>query len=325
MKRFTGILRNRGQDKAVAEIIGTILVFAIVVSVFTAFVAWYVPTTGAANEQSYQDSALGAFSDLAAKLSSEGVQNGSVIVQSFPLGIAGVPPFQPSYPTQVSSDSSGSAFNFSLRFNVSLNYTENGNHQNTSNISVNLTGRGYLQEFGQTNFISPESFIIQDGNMIESYGLPSQSSSNGPMPVFISNNSGQPALRTSAISVAGSPVTISQVGSAVVSMAVSNYSSFSYSVGHDYLIGGNISLINSISITDYNYFIETPYYSQWNYSLYTSLNNSTSLFNPHPAGTSWNDGNFSVKIGNNSVYLSEVKGSLESIQFQSYVIRIIGT
>ncbi|MHB1708650.1 MAG: hypothetical protein ACYCT2_04150 [Thermoplasmataceae archaeon] len=325
MKRFTGIMRNTREDRAVAEIIGTILVFAIVVSVFTTFVAWYVPTTGTANEQAYQNSALTAFSELSAKLSSNIVQNGSTIVQAIPLGIAGVPPFQPSTSTQISSDPTSSVFNFSLGFNLTLDYTINGNIARSTNASVNLTGKGYLMEFGQTNFVSPESFMIQDGDLVTSYGLPGQSTSYGPMPVFISNNTSKPALKTSAISVAGYPVTLSQVGSVVVTMAVSNYSSFSYSVGHQYLIGGNLSVIDSINVTDYHYYIRTPYSAQWNYSLYRSLNNSVSALNPHPAGTSWKDGNFTVSVESGSISIFENKVSVSSIQFQSYVVRIIGT
>jgi hypothetical protein len=325
MKRFTGIMRNTRQDRAVAEIIGTILVFAILVSVFTAFVAWYVPTTGTANEQAYQNSALTAFSELTAKLSSDTIQNGSTLVQDVPLGIAGVPPFQPSTPTQISSDPSSSVFNFSLSFNLTVNYTITGNIARSTNSSVNLTGKGYLMEFGLTNFVSPESFMIQDGDLVTSYGLPGQSVSYGPMPVFISNNTSKPALKTSAISVAGYPVTLSQVGSVLVTMAVSNYSAFSYSVGHQYLIGGNLSVVNSISVSNYHYYVRTPYYSQWNYSLYSSLNSSATAFNPHPAGTLWKDGNFTVTVGSGSISIFEKRVSVSSIQFQSYVVRIIGT
>ncbi len=325
MKRFTGIMRNTREDRAVAEIIGTILVFAIVVSVFTAFVAWYVPTTGTANEQAYQNSALTAFSELAAKLSSDTVQNGSTIVQDIPLGIAGVPPFQPSTSTQISSDPTSSVFNFSLSFNLSLNYTITNNTHKSMNKHVDLTGKGYLMEFGLTNFVSPESFMIQDGDLVTSYGLPGQSASYGPMPVFISNNTSQLALKTSAISVAGYPVTLSQVGSVVVTMAVSNYSAFSYSVGHQYLIGGNLSVVDSINVSDYHYHVRTPYFSQWNYSLYSSLNGSASAFHPHPAGTSWKHGNFTVSVGSGSIDIFANKVSVTSIQFQSYVVSIIGT
>ncbi len=324
MKRFTGITRNTREDRAVAEIIGTILVFAIVVSVFTAFVAWYVPTTGTANEQAYQNSALTAFSELATKLSSDTVQNGSTIVQDIPLGIAGVPPFQPSTSTQISSDPTSSVFNFSLSFNLSLNYTITNNTHKSMNARVNLTGKGYLMEFGLTNFVSPESFMIQDGDLVTSYGLPGQSASYGPMPVFISNNTSQPALKTSAISVSGYPVTLSQVGSVVVTMAVSNYSGFSYSVGHQYLIGGNLSVIDSLNVSGYHYYVQTPYFSQWNYSLYSSLNDSASAFNPHPAGM-WKQGKFTVSVGSGSINIFAKKVSVTSIQFQSYVIRIIGT
>ena len=318
-------MRNTREDRAVAEIIGTILVFAIVVSVFTAFVAWYVPTTGTANEQAYQNSALTAFSELAAKLSSDTVQNGSTIVQDIPLGIAGVPPFQPSTSTQISSDPTSSVFNFSLSFNLSLNYTITNNAHKSMNARVNLTGKGYLMEFGLTNFVSPESFMIQDGDLVTSYGLPGQSASYGPMPVFISNNTSQPALKTSAISVSGYPVTLSQVGSVVVTMAVSNYSAFSYSVGHQYLIGGNLSVIDSLNVSGYHYYVQTPYFSQWNYSLYSSLNGSASAFNSHPAGTLWKQGKFTVSVGSGSISIFAKKVSVTSIQFQSYVVRIIGT
>lgn len=326
MKRGEGIIRRKKEDDAVAEIIGTVLVFAIVISVFTAFVAWYIPTEGTVNEQSYQQAAMTAFSDLASKLSSPGIQNGTVIVQSIPLGVTGAAPFQQSYSTQVSSITSASNMNYSLDFSVQINYTQNGGSSHDLNMTVNLTGEGAFQEYGQTNFVSPKSFTIQDGNLITSYGSPSKSTSYGPTPVFISGPAGHETLHTSAISVGGYPVTISQIGSVVMSLAVSNYTSMTYSVGHTYLINGNMSTIDNITVLGYQYFIHTQYFSQWNYTLFSELNNSITTYNPNPAGTVWNSGGFTFAIGSGYIEItSSGPTSLGTLQFNSYVVRIIST
>jgi FlaG/FlaF family flagellin (archaellin) len=326
MRRNRGIFGRKHEDNAVAEIIGTILVFAIVVSILTAFVAWYVPTEGASNEQSYQQAALTAFSELSSKLSSQSLQNGSIVVQSIPLGVNGVEPFEQSYATQLSSTSSSQAINFTLRFQLSVNYTQSPDAKSNLKIPVNISGSGALLEYGSTNFITPETFSIQDGNLVSSYGTQSSSTSHGPMPVYISGGNGSAILDTRAVSIGGYPLTISQIGSLVMTLAVSNYSSIQYSTGHSYLINGNISTINNITLTNYDYYLKTPFFRQWNYSLYSDLNDSFSFYNPSPSGTSWNAGNFTVSVGSGYINISS-RGAvmLSSIEFSSYVIKVIST
>ncbi|MEM0156064.1 MAG: hypothetical protein QW597_05635 [Thermoplasmataceae archaeon] len=326
MRRNSGIMDRNREDKAVAEIIGTILVFAIVISILTAFVAWYVPTEGASNEQSYQQAALTAFSELSSKLSSQSLQNGSMIVQSIPLGVNGVEPFEQPYATQLTSLPSSSGMNFSLRFQLLVNYTQNVNTKSNINFPVTVNGSGSLQEYGSTNFVTPEYFIIEDGNLVSSYGSPSSSTSLGPMPVYITGNNSNVALETRSISIGGYPIAISKIGSLVMSLAVSNYSLIQYTTGHSYLINGNTSSIDNITLKNYEYYINTPFYRQWNYSLYSELNNSLSIYNPNPAGTSWNSGNFTVSVGAGYISITS-KGSvkLSSIQFTSYVIKVISS
>ena len=108
------------EDKAVSEIIGAILLFAIASVLLTSFILWYVPSTGTNNDISYQSSTQNAFSSLDSKMINPSVTPGSGISQSFSLGISGTPPFTPSQSTNLYYSNN---FNANLSYGMNVNYT----------------------------------------------------------------------------------------------------------------------------------------------------------------------------------------------------------
>ena len=108
------------EDKAVSEIIGAILLFAIASVLLTSFILWYVPSTGTNNDLSYQSSTQNAFSSLDSKMINPSVTPGSGISQSFSLGISGTPPFTPSQSTNLYYSNN---FNANLSYGMNVNYT----------------------------------------------------------------------------------------------------------------------------------------------------------------------------------------------------------
>ncbi|MCI2412870.1 hypothetical protein [Cuniculiplasma divulgatum] len=108
------------EDKAVSEIIGAILLFAIASVLLTSFILWYVPSTGTNNDISYQSSTQNAFSSLDSKMINPSVTPGSGISQSFSLGISGTPPFTPSQSTNLYYSDN---FNANLSYGMNVNYT----------------------------------------------------------------------------------------------------------------------------------------------------------------------------------------------------------
>ncbi len=110
----------RKPEKAVSEIIGAILLFAIASVLLTSFILWYVPSTGTNNDLTYQGSTQSAFSSLDSKLLDPSNTPGSSISQSFPIGISGTPPFTPTQSTNLYYSNN---FNASLSYKLKVNYT----------------------------------------------------------------------------------------------------------------------------------------------------------------------------------------------------------
>ncbi|MHB1440687.1 MAG: hypothetical protein ACYCSO_06625 [Cuniculiplasma sp.] len=109
------------EDRAVSEIIGAILLFAIATVLLTSFILWYVPSTGTNNDISYQSSTQKAFSSLDSKILNPSLTAGGSISQSFPLGVSGTPPFTPSQSTNLY---------YSNNFKANLNYSMDVNYSN---------------------------------------------------------------------------------------------------------------------------------------------------------------------------------------------------
>lgn len=139
-------LVNKGKpDSGVSEIIGTILIFAIAISLFTTVVAWYVPATGTAKETNFQSSSESALATLISHLESQSIPAGSVISQNIPMGISGEF-LNPATSTQLSFNNSG--FNLNMSFDLKVGYDLIGNREpsSISNVVFNtfpsITGKG---------------------------------------------------------------------------------------------------------------------------------------------------------------------------------------
>ncbi|MCL4479885.1 MAG: beta-propeller fold lactonase family protein [Candidatus Thermoplasmatota archaeon] len=133
------------KDSGVSEVIGTILIFAIGVSLFTTVVAWYVPSTGTANEANYQSSTESALATLISQLESQSIPAGSVISQNIPMGISGEF-LNPATSTQLAYNSSGFYLNMSFDLKVGYDLIGNREPSSISNVVFNtfpsITGKG---------------------------------------------------------------------------------------------------------------------------------------------------------------------------------------
>jgi DNA-binding beta-propeller fold protein YncE len=95
------------------------LVFAIVVSAFSAFEMWYVPATDAAYEAQFQGASQSSMASLISQLESPSLSPGTTISQDFQLGIPGSV-LSPSQSSSLSFSNSG--FNASLSYQLGVNY-----------------------------------------------------------------------------------------------------------------------------------------------------------------------------------------------------------
>ncbi len=111
-------LRSDQKDEAVAEIIGYILVFAMVVVTVSSFVIVYVPYSSNTNLANYQSQALSSLSSIETHITYANPSVGTQYTQNIPMGVKGSF-FTPTSPTTASLFSSDPSF--SLSYDISLN------------------------------------------------------------------------------------------------------------------------------------------------------------------------------------------------------------
>lgn len=121
------------KDESVSEIIGTLLIFSILVILFSTFIIWYVPYTGQQYESQYETSTQEALSGFTNQLFSPSLQPHSLLSENIPMGVEGDFFNHPS-PSQLSF---GSNFNISYHYNVGIDISYSGNTP-SSLVSNNL-------------------------------------------------------------------------------------------------------------------------------------------------------------------------------------------
>jgi DNA-binding beta-propeller fold protein YncE len=124
---------RRKEDNAVAEIIGYILVFALVVVTVTSFIVVYVPASSNSNLYNYESNSLSTITSIQTHLSNSAFMNSSLYSQSVPMGVKGSF-FTANTPTTIGLQADTP--NYSMSYGISLNIQVEG-HQNKISSSVN--------------------------------------------------------------------------------------------------------------------------------------------------------------------------------------------
>ena len=176
-------------DKAVSEIIGFILIFAISVSFITSLIAWYVPATGVSNDNNFQAAEQSSFASLISQLESGGISPGTQISQNIQMGVPGEF-LNPSTPTQLSFSNSGFSMNVSYDLQLGYSFLSNKEPTAISNVlfstipgisgrgpinSVFVKGNVYVSDFSSNSVsvinASNGNLITQIYAGIEPYGI----------------------------------------------------------------------------------------------------------------------------------------------------------
>ncbi len=280
--RFARI-RPKGRDDAVAEIIGTILLIAVVIVAFTGFLAWYIPTTTASNENSFQISERAAFSDFVAQMHSSQSGNGTTITGAIPLGVGGAPPFEPPTDTSVSIFSSDAGYHSLLSVNLSYTVT-NQTVSRTVFLQRNITAAGEIQSGSQMQYITAINYIIEDGALLESYGSPQPASFLGPLPISITPLS----MELDIFGISGQNETFSGTNSATVTFTLSSGMQISLSNQSLSVYGGQVVAVSNITLHSMSYTINSSLFETWNHALYVQFNNSLASYAFTSALSSWN-------------------------------------
>ena len=282
-KRFRSPGRH-DQDRAVAEVIGTILIFAIVISLLTTFVMWYVPDVSTSNEQNYQAAAESSMISIASSLSGTNFVSGSTVSFPVSIGIKGVSPFSGPSDTSLNFDPHG--FSSYMNISYTVNYTDSAGVKHNYTVNTSEYSSGTLFSSGNTQFVNPVDFMIQDGYLLADYGLSEPASGYGPVPFDAVNNSGSLSISVSSVNMTGPTTSTAGFGSTILELLTENSSYIHFSQNQISAVNGSISYVNSIDLISLNYTVQTPFVSAWNFSLYSQYN-TTAQYTPVNNSTSW--------------------------------------
>lgn len=247
------IYHMQKKDSGVAVVIGTILLIAISISLISAYLFYYLPYDGALNEQTYYTQTEAAFNSLQIKMNNPSLVPGSIITQSIPIGVKGIPPFTTYTDTSVSYTNSSvkSSFSIVAKFNVTV-HTASLNKNYTLEETFNSSGM--LCSSAQLQYLNNFGYILTNGMLIRNEGKASSLLSG--MGFSFTNVSDHYSLFTSLIELNGSTQYDGGYGSAIFQAEYANIDNTTLSINENSTTA-NLGLapgtITNITLISYNY------------------------------------------------------------------------
>lgn len=313
---------SKREDSGVAEIVGAILLFAVLISIFTSFMVWYIPAQTTSNEIHYEQQTKSSMGSLISQMHNGIPDSGSTISQSISLGISGVSIFSSPQDTEFSVLPSSNAFNASLSFNIILNVTSSSNALSTKYFNESYTVSGIMASNGNTEYVTAINYVVEDGALFQDYGTSQPSNSLGPMPVGIVNNSGQYGLSLSIFGVGGQSVTYSSTQSQIVNLYVNTSQYYSYVNGSTASINGSQYTVNRITLNNLNYSINGTLVNAWDFGLFSKFNNTSPGYSSVVGLSNWNFSGmpFRADIYGNQISLVNLQAvTLSSVSSEYFV------
>ena len=145
------------RDNSVSEIIGTMLIFGMVVTAFTAIAVWYVPTTGIAYDQQYQTSSAQAFSSLASDLENPSLSTGSTINVNMPTGIPGG--------LMIPSQSTSLTYSPNSNYSVSMSYQVDVGYKYLEQLPSAAVSNKIIGTYPRATNTGPSASVTALGNI----------------------------------------------------------------------------------------------------------------------------------------------------------------
>lgn len=299
-------ISTKREDKGVAEIVGAILLFAVVISIFTSFMVWYIPAQTSSNEVHYEQQTKSSMGELISQIHSGTSAAGSTISQSVALGISGVSIFAGPQDTQFSILPSSTSFNASLSFQTLLNLTSSSGSLSAGYFNESYSVSGVITSNGNTEYITAINYVVEDGALFQNYGGSEPTNSLGPLPVGIVNNSGQFGLSLSIYGITGQSVSYSSTQAQVVNLRVDNSQSYNYINGSSASLGGQQYTINRITLENLNYSINGTLIDAWNYAFFSQFNSTNPGYSAVIGLNSWDFTSlpFSATISGNQISIA---------------------
>jgi hypothetical protein len=263
------------KDKAVAVIIGTILLIAISISFITAYLSYYLPYEGAFNEQTYYTQSEAAFNSLQIKMNSQSLVPGSIITESIPIGVEGIPPFTAFSDTSVSYTNSSTAAKFSMyiSFNVTVQ-TSLSEYKDYTFVEI-FNATGVLSSSDQLQYLNNFGYTLTNAMLFRNEGKNSALLSK--MGFSAANTSEGYSLFTSMQSLNGSTESVGGYGSAIFQAEYSTINNITLYRGENSStpdIGLAPGKISNITLLSYSYTANLTFSALLNNYLIGNYNSS---------------------------------------------------
>lgn len=281
-------IASRQEDNSVAEIVGAILLFAVVITLFTSFMVWYIPAQTTTNEVHYEQQTKTSMGSLISQMHNSVPNSGDTLSQNIAMGISGVSIFSPAKDTQFYVLPNDRSFSANMTFSIALNLTNSTGSLSTHYFNETYLVKGIMASNGNTEYISSINYVIEDGALFQNYGGNQPSNGLGPLPVGIVNNSGQYGLSLSIFGVGGQSVSYSSTQSQILNLLVGASQYHSYVNGTSASISGSQYSINSITLDNLNYTINGTLVNAWNYEFFSSFNSTSPGYNTVTSLPGWN-------------------------------------
>lgn len=279
---------SRREDKGVAEIVGAILIFAVVITVFTSFMVWYIPAQTTSNEAHYEHNTKNALGSFVTGIHQGGMTQGYVLSENVPLGISGVAIFSPSQDTEFSLLPQSNSFNATLAFNLTVSATNSTGVPSLHYVNESYTASGIMNTNGNTEYVTSINYVIEDGALFQNYGDNQAPDTLGPMPIGVSSSGAQYGLNLGIYGLSGSSIIYSSSQSQVINLQVNTSKNIQYVNGSAGIFGPSQYVVNGIVLNSLNYTVNGTLVSAWDYGLFSQFNTSSPGYSAVLSMPSWN-------------------------------------
>ena len=205
-------------------------------------------------------------------------------------------------------------------YNVTTSFVKN-------NITIERTFKiiGSIEATGNTQFSIQETYALQDGIIITA-GRGVTYVTVNPLPIAISNTSnGKLALSSIGYNFAMArsvATSISGYGSTIVSATMENQSLTNYTVGNNYVIGTVFAKVLNITLSSYNYTINSTFSKYWANTFFVELvgNSQTENYTNFSVFSNFNfllNGNTEIVSISHPVTLSTISIKSVGVQINS--------
>ena len=315
--RFFSISYKK-EDSGIAEVIGAILLFAVLITLFTSFMVWYIPAQTSANETHYETQNKAALGNLVSDLHSPSISAGSTVSASVPLGISGVSIFSQASDTQFSILPYSSAYNASLTASLLINLTSTGGVNSSHYVNLSYSVGGVMLTSGNTQYVTAINYLVEDGSLFQVYGNNQPSDNLGPLPLGISGNSLAHSMSLSAIGLDGPSEIFSSTGSQVVNLLANASKLYEFTNGTTVSISGATYTIDNMSLRSMNYTFNGTMAQTWDYAFYSQYNNSKTPYSNVVSLPGWSfSGSPIAASASNNTFSVSFSGSLLLNSFSS--------